>query len=981
MVEFQFIRLLAAALIALLPAAVAWSTGRRLIRLIDDPALPERLIAGAQRRGVVTGVALTLVLFLAGRHSAWLLLLMLLSVLAAAYPLRRALYAETWSLTGYIGFFVRLNVAVFGFWILVAFGPLLATTAGSLDWLAGILLAAVLFTWEAGFASVARRLMRAAPVDDANLSARFARLAATCQLGSIGFEQIRIPGGVVANAVALPSLRGSSVVFTDTLLQRLTADEVEAICAHELAHLEYFDTPRLRRQRLVTTVLILGCAATAPLARLYGSGLLLGSLLPYVWIAAVIVALALRGRTRQANETASDLRAVSLTGNPEALVSALTRLHAIARVPRRWDAELERRSTHPSLARRIQAIRAGKPGPAAFGTETRFATGGGGSITFDNGRLAWTEPDGSSHTIGYDNLTELRVAATRSGAMTLVVIDKTRRRWEIPLAPGDVAAVQAVLDVVDVRLAKPVFARIDQTKAARTAAAVVALAALLAAHWAALLIGLIAAVKPSPRRLAAAAAAAAMAAFLTWRDHLISPPGVETTIALLMTIAAALVAGIAWYERRHAAREAIAAPMAVGGAAFILALGLAAIQGTRTDALTLNNAARMLPALSVLPCALSAMLAWTPSRLARASALMLAAGSLSAAFIGSETFLDRAVDDPFNVAAPSATVVTIVDPPLSEFDVMPEAHSLQLSPDARHVALLSTSNAQTTLVHVGPSGGALMSFVAEQVHFVSPDLAVVLAEDHGGVTVREIALGPSPLVVREHRFEDMAGPSLVVDGSTRRWGLVGWNGRDVVSIESSHDGELRPERRWTIEEDNDYLLQLALTPLGSNERGPMILETLYDAPARRLWRLRMATAAMMPVFNEESRLWQLSADGRKDLVGSRLTVNCSARAMTGRVLCSGFDGRRTRLLTVGPDAAVAPNATLAGRFIEMGRTPDGWVTGWWNRHAIALRVETGEAFQLAPEQPRPSHLAPADGLIGAISFETGRQIVRVYAMP
>ena len=979
--EFQFIRLLTAALIALVPAAVAWWTGRRLIRLVDDPALPERLVANAQRRGVVTGIALASVLTLTGRHSAWVLMLMFISLMAAAYPLRRALYAETWSLTGYIGFFVRLNVAVFGFWILVAFGPMLAATAGPLDWVAGLLLAAALFSWEARFADVARRLMRAAPVEDPDLSARFARLAAACRLGSLTFEQVRIPGGVVANAVALPSLRRSSVVFTDTLLQRLTADEVEAICAHELAHHEYFDAPRLRRHRLVTTVLIVGCAATAPLARMYGSGSLLAFLLPYVWIAAVIVALALRGRTRQANETASDLRAVALTGNPEALVSALIRLHAIARVPRRWDAELERQSTHPSLARRIQAIRAGGSEPAALGAEARFATRGGGSIAFDDGRLAWTEPDASSHTIGYDSLTEVRVAATRSGATMLVVVDKTRRRWEIPLAPGDVGAVQAVLDVVDVRLAKPVFARIDQTNAARAAASVVALAGLLALQWAALLTGLIAAVRPSPRLLTAAAAAAAMSGFLTWRDRLIAPPGVEGTIALLLTITAAMLAGIAWYERHHAESDAIAGPVAVVGAALAVALVLAGIQGGRTDALTLNNVARMWPAISVLPCVLGAMFIWTPSWLTRAGALLLVAGGLSAAFIGSETFLDGVVDDPLNVATPSATFVTLVDRPLSEFDVPPDAHNVQLSPDARHVALLSTTNAHSTLVHLGLAGGPLISFEAEQVRFVGSDLAIVLSEDHGGVTIREIALAEPPAVVREHRFEDLAGSGLLVDSDRRRWGVMGWNGRDIVAIESG-DRELRPERRWTVDEENDDLTPVAMTPLGSDAGGPMVLETLYDAPPDRLWRLRMAASALVPVFNAESRLWQMSADGRKELVRSRLAGNCTARGMVSQVLCSAFDGRRTRLLTIAADGTVDPILMLPGEFIEMGRTPDGWVTGWWNRRATALRLATGEAFQVAPEEgTRPSHLAPADGLIGAMSYETDRQVVRIYALP
>lgn len=115
---------------------------------------------------------------------------------------------------------------------------------------------------------------------------------------------------------------------------------------------------------------------------------------------------------------------------------------------------------------------------------------------------------------------------------------------------------------------------------------------------------------------------------------------------------------------------------------------------------------------------------------------------------------------------------------------------------------------------------------------------------------------------------------------------------------------------------------------------------------------------------------------------SQLDVNCSANGAVGRILCSAFDGRRTRYLHVGDDAAVNPIAMLPGEFMEMGRTPDGWVTGWWNLRATALRLDTGEAIQIEPEEgTRPSHLAPADGLIGAMSYEAGRQVVRIYSLP
>ena len=86
------------ALIALLPGAVSWWSGRRLARLVDDPALPELFAAHGQRNGVVLVIAMVGLGFVASWTS--LALVIPLSsgrLIAAAYPLRRVLYHETWS--------------------------------------------------------------------------------------------------------------------------------------------------------------------------------------------------------------------------------------------------------------------------------------------------------------------------------------------------------------------------------------------------------------------------------------------------------------------------------------------------------------------------------------------------------------------------------------------------------------------------------------------------------------------------------------------------------------------------------------------------------------------------------------------------------------------------------------------------------------------------------------------------------------------
>jgi hypothetical protein len=128
-------------------------------------------------------------------------------------------------------------------------------------------------------------------------------------------------------------------------------------------------------------------------------------------------------QNRQKHETASDLRAIALTGNPEALVRALVKLHAMARIPRRWDADLERHHSHPSLKRRIQDIRAaaGTP-PAALGAAAVFESiDGAARVLFGDEDLEWIEGTSASYRVRYDRLGELRVAVVRTGGNDRIV--------------------------------------------------------------------------------------------------------------------------------------------------------------------------------------------------------------------------------------------------------------------------------------------------------------------------------------------------------------------------------------------------------------------------------------------------------------------------------------------------------------------------------------------------------------------------------
>src|SRR5262245_38389139 len=90
--------------IALMPALLQWWTGRGLVRAMHNPALPERLLATQRFHGPILGFAVGLLVAGWGWLAIWTVPLAIVGRVIAAYPRRRILYNETWSLPGYLAF-------------------------------------------------------------------------------------------------------------------------------------------------------------------------------------------------------------------------------------------------------------------------------------------------------------------------------------------------------------------------------------------------------------------------------------------------------------------------------------------------------------------------------------------------------------------------------------------------------------------------------------------------------------------------------------------------------------------------------------------------------------------------------------------------------------------------------------------------------------------------------------------------------------
>ncbi|HEX7978825.1 MAG TPA: M48 family metallopeptidase [Gemmatimonadaceae bacterium] len=600
--------LLLVALLVAAPAAYAWWSGRGILRSLDDPALAELLQARRRRVSQVTVGAIAVSAF-AGASLAWTVP-MLVGLLVAQYPLRRAVYGDECSLVQFVAYCTASFVAGGGLLMFALLTPTLVarfvrdwtpgTTRASfqLALALGVLCGIVVLVWYRWFTRIWLRLHRASPLEsDAPRTPLLPRLHAV--LDRAGDRLSRRPsihrygaqGFRMANAIALCSLHEPAVAMSDTLLDALDADEATAIFAHEIAHHEHFDAVRLRTRRWAIVGVALLVAILPALLIVTGPR---SDLMISLAFLVVLALLLLRGQSpKQQQETASDLRAVELTNDPDALIRALTKIHVLARLPRRWAEEVERAATHPSLARRIQAIRAhASVGSASLDTPTAIIAATPGSyVVLDAARVHWfdgvpadtpadlaslREQAATYRAMTYAELAELRLVASH-GQRALRAADLAGRSWSVDVREVDVPRLQETLDRVDSRFgARRIEPALRSERAARILAAALLIAALLGGGMTAVAIPALATMfAPTVTSLAALGTMGVTGLLLLGTSDSFGMPREWGAVLL----AGALGLGAAWlaWQWYRARREATAPGARLGVRLMFVALMLAVL--------------------------------------------------------------------------------------------------------------------------------------------------------------------------------------------------------------------------------------------------------------------------------------------------------------------------------------------------------------------------------------------------------------------
>ena len=702
---------------ALLPGVVGWIRGRRLVRHLDGPAFAERLEHHRIVGGRILAVCLVGAILAPPTHRWATTLLCLLSALLGSWPAHRRIHEETWGPVGYSVHWLRLLTVAFGPWLLVLFLPALHRAAGG-GLAVPAAVAAGLWTWSTFLADASVRILGLERLRESGLVARLSAILDRTRGPAPSLWTGGPEGGRFVNGVAIPG-RPPAVVLTRDLLEELDADEVDAIFAHEVAHVETFPTLPWRARQHGPSLLATLYLVFSPWlgARDLASWMNVGwTLLCFL----TLVLLTVGTRTR---ETDADLRAAELTGKPRALIRALERLHARARLPRRTAAERERRQSHPSLHRRIQAIRAAweldaEPSESAepMGPVVAWGRTPGRVALLDHQSVALltvppeVERSASPTTleaharrresVRYSELAELRLDMRAGRAPTLVARDPSGAGWTLPLEDAAVPQVERALERADLHLAPPDAGAVSAgvwTLLGRASGLLALLAGLLAGpRWALVLAGLVVSGLPSATALAVLAGTALVSAGTGWMA------GTGGPIPLLL-LGLAIVSGV------QAARTApgsdrtrddgVPVAVALVGIALSTLLGIG-VGGAGGTAMRAHLWARAAPVAGVLAGGLVAAALLRDRRMVRVAGALGAVVGL--AVVGFATSGVRARSgDLLSATPPRLTVGEAAWTEVERHDAPVSLFSLTLAPGGQGVAGGHAEDAATASGSVG----------------------------------------------------------------------------------------------------------------------------------------------------------------------------------------------------------------------------------------------------------------------------------------
>ncbi len=961
--------------------------GRALARRVDDPAFPELRFARGQRIMLAAAVCAVASLTVSTRYLALKLLLLALGVLIADFPARRRIFAEGWGLFGYLSHTTRVWFGFLGPWLLLALLPALIMASGAAALPAAVGLVALTLVWHHLNARILPRIVRAAPLHVPGPGAELEMVLRQARCPTPRLFRADARDGHWVNAFALPSLQRPAVLFTGGLIEALTPAETRAILAHEVAHLEYFN-----RRRMLIRALIVAVLAAVPLVAVitFGGESGVVGVMAWVWPLVVLITLVALAARNQALEHESDLRALELVGDPEPLISGLTKVHTLLKMPRRWRARSEGRMSHPSLARRLRAIRdaavaqglAADVGVPMTELVVWSVDDASEAVVLDAERLHWlrgVDPAGAEaasallaaapdrRSVHYHDLQDLRLEV-EGPKRYLTVIDARGTAQKLSIAAADVERVKAALERLDLQVQGTTLeaSRRQSRESARQRTArllgilVCLLAVLPPVSLPFMVTGVLVLARPQRVTLAAAGVIGLAAGVLALSQA--SGFAFAASTPVLIPIARAVAGALLLWLAVRLARKDDPSAMRVTLVA-LAALGLVYLItglvrfGAAPPLMQLHLWVRQQPGLALTLLGLTAALWSAGGRRARVPALALLGLAAAVVFAGSLVFRGAFGDDALAMRQAELVAKSLTADKLLERAVDGQAMALRLAPSGRgHAVQVGywdeyeyRQQAKSFLVDTGRDRYDELELL--DLAFLSDGrIAGLRRGPTGTIHLQVMTADDLTRPTLDLALPEVSEPTLRVDPASDRWEVIDsdfLDGRALLLSGDFNSSDVA-ESRWSFAEaESSYLSDVQLSAAG----GALAVRTHYaDQPLAEL----MTILAPLAGYAATYRLELVGKTRRHEHVTALFPYCAEPAAGDSEFVCAAHDlASGTALWSLDAESGgIRPLGSLRGLYYQVQAVPGGrLLLGGAGLDPLLIDRARGSAWSLEPEAP------------------------------
>jgi hypothetical protein len=350
-------------------------------------------------------------------------------------------------------------------------------------------------------------------------------------------------------------------------------------------------------------------------------------------------------------------------------------------------------------------------------------------------------------------------------------------------------------------------------------------------------------------------------------------------------------------------------------------------------------------------------------------------------FARAPLFLDIFGRDLLLVDGPVLSRVAVEAVMIGEFDVPAVTSQLQLSPGGTYVAIREeprTDEEETATYHIGRAGTRLTRVRADDAVFTGERHVLVAVSDARGTTVRGLALDEAHDPPWEQHVPDLRAPRLSFTRGTRRWHVTGWTGdRTLVRVEGDLDAAGLVRTEWPASPSEDGWIDA----FSATREGAIVVEARYDPgplaaliPPRWKWIWLVAAPG-----RRQTRYAAIDRRGTTELGTSRLGASCeSGLLQDDALLCTVFDGTRTRLVSIDASGRVGALGWFHGAFVGDGNAAPGWLTGWTGATPVAIRL--GSRDIIALDDRTIGRITLAGDHLAALTYDGARTKVRTYVV-